>query len=214
MNRLTEQDALKMITVIRENYQGAYNLESEDEIRLILQTWVECFEGYDREAVAVAFKEAIKNCRYAPTIADIISILRDYEQSGEASDNDLWSMLDRAIYDTATLVGRFEYTAIPMGSTLTQGEMARREFYDMYEGLDPLIKDFLSSPQQLIHLSNLTLEQIGYEKSRFFKALPNLRQRARVRNETNPEILALCQGGLRSFNDIDKPAVKKIGNVS
>lgn len=210
MNKLTKQDVFKMITIIRLNYQGSYEIDDEEEIKLVLDTWIECLADYDREVVAVAFKQAIKTCRTAPTIADIIKQIHIMQNATNKTEYDLWAELDKAIYDATVLYGKFGYTAIPIGETKTQGEIAREQFDRLYDSLDPIIKDYVHDKQGLINLIDCELD---YEKGRFFKAIPNLRNRNRVLTETPINILKELDNSLKTIentNETNKKEIKEI----
>ena len=205
MNKLTSKDVLSMIKIINNMYQYSYNFEDKDALRQTINTWLFCLEDYPREVVAYAFKKAIKSSKKAPVPADIIEQIQLLQDAQGKSTQDLWAELDKAIYDTAVLAGRFDYTAIPLGETKTQGEIAYEQFQELFNNLDPLIKSYLVTPQQLLALTEL--EDLSFEKGRFFKYIPELKTRKKAVESTRPEILEMLNqvdNAVKSLNDTKK----------
>lgn len=187
MEQLTKKDILKIITIIQKTYQGSYKFDQEDDLICLIEVWENCFSGYDRTLVFEAFKNSLKYCVKAPVISDIIRQINTIQEATQKSDYELWGELEQAINMAGWLSSKFRYTYIPDGSTKTQGELAKKEFADYYNSLDPLIRDYLGRKEELLNLS--TYSDLEYEKGRFLKAIPNLKHRQKIIKDTPQFIL-------------------------
>lgn len=203
MRKLTKKDVVIMLKLILDNYNKPMpDRETFDaKINLVYSR----LEKYPYEVVNEAFGRCLDSCKYNISIADIIEQIQLLQDAQGKSTQDLWAELDRAIYDTAVLAGRFDYTAIPIGETKTQGEIAYEQFQELFNNLDPLIKSYLVTPQQLLALTEL--EDLSFEKGRFFKYIPELKTRKKAVESTRPEILDMLNqvdNAVKSLNDTKK----------
>lgn len=203
---LTKKDILKMIQIAQVNY-GSYTLTNAEQVGNLVDIWYFCLGKYDKQIVADAFKRAIKLNKVSITPAHIIEQIYAIKSINEKTEQDLWYELDKAIHTTRDLIAKFNYTAVPLGETRTQGELARLEFDRVWDNLDPLIKDYLSNKQMLIDMSLQTVDNLSYEKNRFFKAMPNLRNRKKIRDDIKNS--ALLENANNPINQIDSKNLQK-----
>lgn len=211
MSELTYNEVLLMIKVIKANYTYAYKDAPKEDIDLLAKTWVFRLKKYPVELVKEAFYKVIDTSKRPPVVADLIEQIEVMYSLNDKTPQMLWAELDRAIYDTTVLCGRFGYTAIPCGETRTQGQIARDDFHRLYNNLDKLIKDYLGSPQQLLDLAGTTFEVLNYEKARFLKVIPEIRARNKRKQEMTPEIKNLLNGtsGLKNNNELKQLECKQ-----
>lgn len=201
---LTKKDVIGMIAMMKSNYPYAYKQQSKEETNMLVNTWCAIFCKYPREIVQSAFYKSLEICKMPPTIADLTEIINLYKQATEKSENDLWSELRTAVYKTDDCVYRFRFNAIqPNGKT--QGENARDEFDEIWNNLSPELKEYLSNKNTLIELSRQ--ENLEYEKARFIKILPIVRNRIKVKSETNPALLEMIKNNYLIDGSFD---IKKI----
>ena len=206
MRELTKKDILLMIKVIRANYSYAYQNSTTEDVTLMTNVWFDCLKQYPQQVVSEAFKRAMQISKYPPTLADITEQINTMQSVNEKSEQELWAELDDALYETANLYSKFGYTAIPYGETKTQGEQAREDLQHLFDNLDPLIKEYVSNIEQLIALSQV--DDLTFEKGRFLKAIPNLRSRQRVRQETPTDILGMLDNCLKPIDNTKQLAEK------
>ena len=199
MSELTKKDILLMIKVIKANYSYAYQNANSEDVTLMTNVWFECLKKYPKEIVNQAFRETIETNKYPPTIADIIEKIKSMVSAVGESDQELWGELCSAVYKASVLYSRFDYTAIPLGETKTQGESAREEMVSLFNNLSPIVKEYVSSVNQLIELT--FVESLEYEKGRFLKAVPALRERLRTKKMISPELLKVLSNYQKSSNE-------------
>ena len=205
MSELTKKDILLMIKIIKANYSYAYQNSTTDDVTLMTNVWYDCLKQYPQQVVNEAFRRAIQASKYPPTLADIVEQINAMQSATEETEQELWDKLDNAIYQASVYYGRFGYTAIPLGETRTQGEIARQDLQDLFNSLPQILKDYLVSPSQLIALTEC--EDLSYEKGRFLKAMPNLRSRQKIKRETPQEIFGMLDNCLKTI-----PDTKRLGD--
>lgn len=207
MSELTKKDILLMIKIIKANYSYAYQNSTTDDVTLMANVWYDCLKQYPQQVVNEAFKKSIQTNKYPPTVADIIEQINIMQSANEKTEQELWNELYNALCKTADLYSKFSYTAIPLGETKTQGEQAREELKKVYNNLDNILKDYVSSIGQLIILSGSS--DLMYEKGRFMRAIPNLRLRQKTKQQTPTKILNMLDNCLKSIN-----ITKKLNEVN
>ena len=204
MRNLTKKDIVMMLKLILDNYNKP--MPEKDVFEAKVNLVYSRLEKYPYEIVSEAFGRCLDTCKYNISIADIIEQIHIMQSVNEKSEQELWAELDDALYETANLYSKFGYTAIPYGETKTQGEQAREDLQHLFDNLDPLIKEYVSSIEQLIALSQV--DDLTFEKGRFLKAIPNLRSRQRVRQETPTDILGMLDNCLKPIDNAKQLAEK------
>ena len=179
MQKLTKQDVVKILALIKTAYPYAYKEVDEKALDRLVEIWLECLEEYSAELVKYAFKEAIKACKMPPTIADVIEQIERVQGARDKSDGELWNEYLNLIYLAKDLTGRFHYTAKEEGKT--QGERAREELYAAFEGADERIKDFIGSVGNLVDVCKT--DDLRQEKERFYFGIKNCRKRIKAKAE-------------------------------
>lgn len=200
MRKLTKRDVALMLTLIADNYNK--EIPSEDVFNAKVELTYNRLSKYPYEIVNEALGRCFDDCKYCISIADIKEHIDQMQNATNKTEYDLWAELDRAIYDACILYGRFGYTAIPIGETKSQGQLAREQLEILFNSLDPIIKDYLHDKQGLINIIDCNIE---YEKGRFLKAIPNLRHRQEILRETPNNILKELNNAFKSIDDVTKP---------
>lgn len=165
---LTKNDVIKIIELIRVNYDNAYTGLSADETRLLVEFWHESLKKYPREAVNEAVKNAINSCEYAPRLANVVEQIKRIRGANAPSDQQLWAELV-GVLNKVYQISR--YIPYPQYSQWTNEELNK-----VYDGLSDELKLFVVNRSTLIEISEMTVENLQYERARFFKQMPVLRQ--------------------------------------
>ena len=111
----------------------------------------------------------------------------------EKSEGELWAELNDCFREVRSCAYAFRYTFVePNGKT--QGENARIRVNEIYNGLSPELKEYLRSTKVLIEISRFTDEQLAYEKGRFARTLPQIRERAKTLSQMPSNLTGLLQG--------------------
>lgn len=180
---LTQKDVATMLLIIKADYNAFGNL-SKDEFDIVIKSWHNNLKEYPAEVIAEAFSKVIKTSKIKPTVAHIIEQISKMEQANNKSDQELWDELDKKSYEASYSIERFNNTYIPLGETKTQGQSARERFHEIYNELDPLIKEYLgNSEKRFYNIALMKQDEINFEMTRFFKAMPNIRERVKTKQE-------------------------------
>lgn len=189
MRACSKQDVVKYITIIKINFENAYNLSDQDMI-LLTNTWYEILKDYPAEICNAAVINSLKKSKFAPRIGSIVEEIESMAEATEKNDLELWSELNYALRNAYNNWYMYPYTFTDRNGK-TQGENARLRNKALYEGLDPILKEYVSDINGLVTLSKASNEELNYEKGRFLKTVPTLRKRAKTRATTSPMLLEL-----------------------
>lgn len=201
--QITKKDIVGMVGIIKANYTYAYRDTTEKEMLAMVETWYMSLARYDKEVISVAFQRAIESCKMPPTLADIMQQVKAIKIATEPTDTELWEQLVKVLGKVNDCVYRFRFNAI-QSNGLTQGENARNEFKQVWQGLPSILKAYCGNESGLINLSKLSLDDLSYEKGRFLKAVPSLKTRQEIKQTINPSILQLASGTIKELsNSVD-----------
>ena len=196
---LNKTDIVKYLTVIRVNFEGAYSCKTKEESMLLVESWYDILAKYPKELCDRAVTATLENARQGkvPRIGDIVWAIRNIENSSGKSDTDLWAELEDVFYEVSDCASMFRFTApSEQRPELTQGEYAKIRIQEIYDGLDPLIKEYLKGSGALTSLAVAGEEQAHIEKGRFLKMIPILRTRVKVQKETPETVKRIMQGNI------------------
>lgn len=183
MTNLTMQDINQYITTIRINFENAYKTQNEDERIILIKSWFAILKEYPKEIVDKAVINAIKNSEYAPRINTIVKEIEKIREAYEPTETELWAELLGVLREVEKNVYRFRFNFRETNG-LTQGENAELRVQAIFNNLSPLIKEYLKSWQGLCRLSAFSESELTFEKGRFLKIIPTLKERGRTKQET------------------------------
>ena len=193
MAQLTINDVNQYITMIRINFENAYKAHNAEEREMLLASWYAILQNYPKEVCDAAVLNAIKNAEFAPRIGSIVKEIEKMQIAYEKTDSELWAELQGCMREVADCVYKFRFTYIePNG--LMQGDNAKARVKEIFNGLSPELKEYCRNVHGLIELSQLTTEQMSYEKGRFNKTIPQLKDRAKTRAQIGGNLSGLIQG--------------------
>lgn len=193
MTQLTIKDVNQYITMIRINFDNAYKAHTDEEREMLLASWYAILKEYPKEICDKAVIQAIKYAKFAPRIGDIVDQIEKMQVAFEKTEGELWAELTSVLRDVDECVYRFRFTAIQKNG-LTQGENARLKLKEIYSNLSPELKEYCGSERGLIDISKLDKEQLSYEKGRFIRVMPQLKERAKTRAQLGDNLTMLIQG--------------------
>lgn len=159
--------------------------------KILAQTWWALLKDYPDEVVDVAFYKTMQEAEQPPVPATIIKYIKALQEVAEPTDEELWDGFVKALRETERLVYYFRFNAIqPNGKT--QGENARAKVGEIWETLPERVKQFAGGKSEFIRMAqNFNDDEIKYEKNRFLKTMPIIKQR----NEYGQLHLLLQSGG-------------------
>lgn len=193
MTKLTLQDVNKYIALIRVNFENAYKAQSDAERKMLIRSWYEILKEYPKEVCDRAVVEAIKNAEFAPRIGAIVKEIERMQMAYEKGDGELWSELTGCLCEVARNVYAFRFDALESNGR-TQGENARQRVAEIFEGLSSELREYVRNPRGLIELAEYDDEQISYERGRFMRNMPGIKERMKMRSALPVEIGGLLCG--------------------
>ena len=192
MTPIQPTDINKYITTIRINFENAYKTQTDEEREILIKSWYAILKDYPKEIVDKAVINSIKYAKFAPRIGDIVEQIEKLCEAYEKGDEELWAELTGVLREVSRNRYRYCHTFIdPNGKT--QGDNARQRNKDIFENLSPELKAYCSNISGLLALAELTTEDLNYEKGRFLRVMPTIKQRAKTRDETSPQLAVLIQ---------------------
>lgn len=188
MAEITAKNINDYITMIRINFENAYNTQNDAERQLLIKSWYAILKNYPKEVVDTAVIAAIKHAKFAPRIGDIVEQIEQIQEAFQKTKEELWNELDGILREVSNNTYAYRFNAIaPNGKT--QGENARLRNKAIFENLTPELKEYCQSVGELSRIADLTDDQLAFEKGRFMKVIPTIRARAKIRQDT-PEAVA------------------------
>lgn len=140
---MTKQDMVKGYAVITTAYPGAAEFKcAPEELKSRVELWASFFADTTPECFMQAVCDYIKTHTFPPTIADIMQAVKKLAiKDTVPTSAALFTELQQAAAEHADLECDFYYTA-EVAPGVTQGAVARRKAFELYEALHPLIKDY------------------------------------------------------------------------
>lgn len=171
MTTLEKTDIHKILVLIRANFENSYNFKTEEEARLLVEFWYDSLKQYPKEIVYQAVYSAIKSSEFAPKIATILNEIRTLTSLNEKTDIELWAELDDKLYEVYETA---QYLRYPQ-----HFNEADKKLNEIYATLADEIKLFVVNVSALIEIAAMDSESKKFEKARFLKTMPSLREHAK-----------------------------------
>ena len=204
MATLKKIDLIKGFSLIRITYPNAYPTKTDEEEQMLIEAWYDIFSEYPREVFFTALKTAMKTSEFAPKPATIMREIEKMRGAYEKDDAELWGELQDVLREVSRCVSMFHYTYKDGDDGLTQGERAWLRVDKIFDSLDPALKEYCRNKRGLIELAQYTGEQTSYERGRFMRIMPTIRERIKTRHEMPENVRQLLQ------SMVDKMQIKTI----
>lgn len=195
MNELKPTDIIEIIALIRANYDNAYANTDDKQAELLVKFWYDSLKGYDRVTVLEAAKNAVKHCQFAPRLADLIREIDALNSLGKKTDEQLWAELTDVlgrIYQISRYLPYPQYR-----------KWASEKIAEIFDALSEELKLYLVNTSTLIEISELPAENLIYEKNRFLKRVPALRQYTENQQDAQ-RFLTLCDQHMKKLGNGNK----------
>lgn len=172
----SQNKIIEMIAAVKTIY--SYYAKDTD-VEMLVKTWSMLLKNYEDGIVEVAFYKCLQVCKMPPTPADVIEQIQSMHQTLEPSDEELWTVYEKALRETSRHMANFGATYID-STGISQGDQARRKVEEIWNGLPEKIKTYLASKGELMRNAQEWSNDIKYsswEKPRFMKSMPIMRKR-------------------------------------
>jgi len=177
--------SINKVTDILAAIKAVYPYYAKDSsIELTAQVWHTLLKPYDEAVVQAAVFKCLQTCKNPPTPAEVIEQINAVMKMDEPSDEELWSIYNKALIDTADQMTRFGYTHVDR-TGISQGKQARMKVDEIWEGLPDKIKGYLSNKGELMRCANSNNFDLTFatmEKQRFLRAMPAVAKRQEYKN--------------------------------
>ncbi len=194
MTAITPQDVNKYLTTIRINFENSYKTQTDEERQILIKSWCAILKDYPKEIVDKAVLQAIKHAEYAPRIGTIVKEIERMREAYEKSDAELWAELRSVLREVEKCAYCFRFTALDANGK-TQGDNARDRVEEIFNGLSVELKDYCRNSRGLIDVAQMPEKDLTlYERPRFMRVIPTIKERARTRQETGEQLAGLIQG--------------------
>lgn len=180
--------AVRMITEINVNFRYTYKNMTKQDMQIMTARWYDCLKSYSDEEVEGAFRTALCRSSMPPTIADIIGIIDRQKRLSEPSDMALWSEIKQAVRKIQRTVHDKDYGF----RQLYELKGIAQDLDDIYCNLREDIRAYIDF-DSFCAFGAYTDEQLQFERARFLKAIPEMREAMRDKRmieQTKPMISA------------------------
>lgn len=172
--QLTHNDILKIIELLRVNYDNAYMGYNSEQAATLRDFWYESLKNYPKEIVFESVKSLITKNEFVPRLANIIEEIEKLLAPDAQTDEQLWAELTSVlgrVYDVS------RYLSYPQHYGWANGKLK-----EIYDGLSEDLKLFAVNVSTLVELAEISPEGLQFERARFFKQMPVLRKHSRAKN--------------------------------
>jgi len=188
---LTKKDIAGMIAVISATYKNAFNEASDKTLGIVVNVWFNALKDYDQKLVQYAFGEVLKERTFQPTLADITLKINELQEATMDSPEELWNEFRKILKYTNRNAGSLNFiNAIELNGK-SQAQIARENIEQAYANASQEIKDYCMNWQEMVQVGKqlYDYEDAVFLKARFLKAIPRLRNRAKILREINEKCL-------------------------
>lgn len=171
MAKLQKTDIPKLLMLIRVNFDNAYNFKTEEEAKLLVESWYEYLKDYPKEVVQGAVNNAIRGSEFAPKIKNILDEVEKLMTANKKTDEELWAELCDVRWEAYRAM-QYCKTEYPE-ATQREGQIRLQTVWD---GLSAEIRAYVVNMSGLADIGGMDREALQYEKARFLKAMPRIRE--------------------------------------
>ena len=181
---LKKSDIAKYIGVILINFPNAFNADTDSDKDLLVETWYAALRKYPKEIVSHIAMDVIAHSEYAPKLGSIINCLERLQDITSDSAETLWAVLIKTIRAADKLKYSFRDT-FRDEKGLTGKDRAISSLDNLWNELSEELKQYLGNKAELMRLTDAELD---YEKGRFLKALPAIKERIALQRRLPAEV--------------------------
>lgn len=166
--QLTHNDVLRIIELLRVNYDNAYSGYNNEQTITLLDFWYESLKDYPKEVVFESVKNLIIKNEFAPRLANIIEEIERLISPDQKTDEQLWAELSAVfgkVYDISRYLTYPQYV-----------NWANAKLNEIYSKLSDELKLFVVNVSTLVDIAEMSDESLQFERARFFKQMPQLKK--------------------------------------
>jgi len=194
MTQFTIQHALKLLKINANTFPAFFKGFDEKSALELAQEWQNLFCDTDAELVIFAFRQALKECEYPVTPAEVTKRIDAMQSALGPTATELWDMLDKASDKASDL---YSLRNFDIG-----GSKAHREAQAIFDALPAVLREFCHDLKGLVRMSEMEYDAFHtYKRQEFIKQLPKIKERAKLLETTPPALLALVQTTTKAMDN-------------
>lgn len=186
---MTRNETVQLLAMMQAAYPSFYR--NMDDPQTAVSIWHDRLKPYPADLVGIAFRRLLDECKFPPSIADVITRVKELTSANDLTPIDLWGIA---------------YGLISRASTITAEE---------WEAQHPVIKRFFKSTRQLIELGLSDTNAVNtVTKGQFLKQAEMLLRQEELRSQisASPRLQELiAAAGNQLAMPSDKPDLKLVG---
>ena len=192
--KITKSEIVKIITAIKIQCPDTLPYRNESEFDILVDMWFEILKEYPKDVVWAAVRNALKNTVYQKQnwIGAISQEIEKMRDAYSMSDTELWHELTAVLREVESCAYKFRFNFIEANGK-TQGDNAIDRVRQIYSELPKEIQEYCGGVSKLIDIAQLDKEKLSYEKGRFLKVMPTIKERAKTKAQTG-NMAGLLQG--------------------
>lgn len=201
MTALKKRDIVEYIALINLQFPNAYQFANEKDRTSYIELWFAGLKFYPKELCDAGVKNAILKSEFAPKIATVIAEIEKLIETQRPGDTKLWDELIAAIRKAEREIpyASSRYNEVVHEDTgLTTAGEACKAIACVYDSLSAELKEYCGSMRGFIDIAQMSEEELRYEKGRFLKQLPNLRERIKAVRNLPPQLTDVIKCVLES----------------
>ena len=203
---LKRSDVAKYVGAILINFPNAFNANTDTDKYLLIETWYAALRKYPKEIVSHVVMDVIAHSEYAPKLGSVINCIERLQDIASDSAETLWAILIKAVRAADKLKYSFCDT-FKDEKGLTGKDRAILALGNLWSELPEELKQYLGNKAELMRLTDAELD---YEKGRFFKALPAIKERIALQRRLPTEVHEMSKRLSEQFSLNKNKALKSI----
>lgn len=177
--------------------------ESDDDIRLRVKLWTSELKKYPEEVVEAAVYKVIRSSEYPPRLSDICHAIDNIYSVALPSPEEIWAQMAKYLPVVAHNKAGYRYTFKEKNGK-TQGENCYDENKRIYNELPYELRLYIRNLGELEELSEMSAEAIGFERARFLKRFPDIREQEKLKAILPKSVLAIVNKAAENFQIVSR----------
>ena len=167
--KVQKSDIAQYIAVVKVHYSHNYKNFSEEDFKLLTESWYQDLKEFDKDLVYKAFSQAKLVNRIGITTADIVEQIEKWKKAIEPTAREQWQALEEILKYVRTLLN-YEFLEV-------YKQAVKESYKELYDRLDSKMQKFTGGVNGLIAISKKPPNELSFEKARFFKEFDSLAER-------------------------------------
>lgn len=189
---MNKEEVVELLMHIKAEFPYSFTNEAKELFEMRVLHWCDCLSEYTANQAYDGLKLSFMKKDTPPTIADIIGYIRKAELLNQPSDNELWSILVKAVNEIKTTL--VQETPSSIWRTPIYRLKDKSRCASVYEKLPIEIRRCVDFETFILY-AGLEEKSMSIERNRFLKAVPEVRQAVSEKKMVEQNNLYLPKNG-------------------